>query len=139
MTIINSVNSLYYLYNFTGITDLAKFKSLLIDQVNRNFANLHAIFSYPDTLGTFAKQLFENGMISSSVKSNPDFDAIMKEIVNSLRFKRKTPVVTEHCRKFFRIMSEIGPSQKDAACSIAEDMEEVILKEFNVTVKFSEQ
>ncbi len=110
-------------------------KSLLIDQLIEQFADLQLLL-LQGTLDQFASLLFANGMITPMVKSSPTFDNIMSEVMSSLKFKKTTFAVIEHCRRLLSILADIGGPVKEAALCIGEELTEAIEREFRTSISF---
>ena len=126
--------TLFILGDLSLITDCNKLRSLLSSQLDGIYADLEGLLQQ-ETLKLFTSYLFQSGLISQSVKSSPEYSAIMGELKSSLKFKKTPQLVIAHCHKILSILADLGEPQKEAARSIAEDMTEAINKELNVTIK----
>ena len=79
----------------------------------KQYAKLHDCLE--GVMPTFAKKLYEKGLISESVMKSKNYDNIVTEFLQGLQFLTSNESLNERCHLFIEVLCEMGGATMNGA------------------------
>lgn len=113
-------------------------KKLIVKCLDERYADLKKLV-HDTVVVTVAAELYQFGVISNGVNSNPTYELIMEEFKAKFRFIRKQDELEYHCHKFIMALEKQGGPLVDAANELKTAWIEVVSCELEITFSIKDK